>query len=103
MTDFTEETRIVCAQSRSFSAEIEGSKGDLYPVTFNEANPGEYQCNWHCTCLGFQHRKACRHVEQAKGLKCDAGEDAYAGGSGLGDVDQCPKCGGPVTIIKILT
>lgn len=100
MPDFTIETRKVCAQNIRFETAIPGSKGDNYKVTFGPENPGDYGANWHCECAGFSYRARCRHVEVAKGQKCDAGWEAYAGGDGI-EGDACPKCGGPVEIIKI--
>jgi hypothetical protein len=101
MTDFTTETRKVCSQNVRFHTKVPASKGGgEYHVSFGVENPGEYQSNWHCTCPGFQYRRDCKHVEQAKARKCDAGWDAYAGGPGI-EGDKCPKCGSPVEIIKI--
>jgi hypothetical protein len=100
MTDLTYETRRVCAQNVSYDETVTGSKGDTYHVSFGTENPGDYAANWHCTCAGFSYRAKCRHVEEAKGRKCDAGWQAYAGDPGL-DGETCPKCGGPTVVIQV--
>lgn len=101
MPDLTTETRTICAQNTRYRLTVDGSKGDKHEVTFGPENPGDYQSNWHCTCQGFLYRSKCKHVEMGKARKCDAGWDAHAGGAGLGPVTSCPRCGGPVTVIKV--
>jgi len=42
------------------SYQVKGSKGNLYTVT----RTGKI---WSCTCTGFQFRKDCKHIREAKG------------------------------------
>ena len=44
----------------SASYQVKGSKGNLYTVT----RTGKI---WSCTCTGFQFRRDCKHVREAKG------------------------------------
>lgn len=41
---------------------IDGSKGNKYNVT----RKGDI---WRCECVGFQMRRHCRHIDEAKGKK----------------------------------
>lgn len=38
---------------------IKGSTGAVYTVT-------KIGSNWECTCTGFQFRRACKHITEAK-------------------------------------
>ena len=41
------------------SIKVAGSKGNVYTVT----KVGD---QWSCTCTGFQYRKACKHLDEAR-------------------------------------
>lgn len=102
MPDLTIETRTVCKSNVFWQTQVEGSRGDIYTVFWGLNGPGaQYQYGWHCDCASWKYRQSCRHVTAAELERCKAGEDAFAGGPGLGDVDKCPACGGPVEYIKV--
>lgn len=104
MPDLTTETRRLCKGNVFWQKRVEGSQGDTYTVLWGPAGPdAPFAYGWHCDCKGFQFRQQCKHVAQAEAERCTAGEDAFVGGPGLGDVDKCPMCGGDTEIIKIAT
>ena len=44
------------------AVEVKGSKGEMYTVT-------KFGNKYSCTCVGFQFRKKCKHIELAFGKK----------------------------------
>lgn len=56
------------------------------------------QYDYSCDCKGFQFRKQCKHIEEAKKIHCkwhqymDGGEPLKRG-----KTRKCPRCKGPVT------
>lgn len=63
----------------------------------------DYQTGWHCGCAGFRYRRTCRHVEEAKKLRCCRGEGAMWGSSEpeWPDDGKCPDCGGETSGLRI--
>ena len=78
----------VCCQTRHWQIQL-GSQPYLidYTAAFG----------YNCECMGFTHRRKCKHVEEAKTLRCHWGEANE--GVGLTDL-VCPKCGSPTVDIK---
>lgn len=105
MPDLTYHPARWCAGNEVFEKTVEGSVG-TYEVTFNRFNPGEYSCNWACTCPGFKFRGTCKHVKEAESEKCDYGWGASCGSPepdevwGEGPEYTCPECGGPTSVME---
>lgn len=96
------EYRTVCASNLGCEIEVVGSKGDVYVLRWGKDPQGFTQMAWICTCKGYQHRYTCRHQGEAQAKACFAGREAYNGDQGLDRAaTECPKCGGPVTSIKV--
>lgn len=89
-----------CVGNEQATVTVVGSRGDTHTLNYSSHNPGPYQCNWSCTCKGFEHRGKCRHIDQAEKNRCDYGWEAAAGSPmpddvWVGDDKCCPKCGEP--------
>ena len=97
MSDLTLESARWCQTNEFYGDVVRG-----YVVTYGASNPGPHQCNWHCTCKGFQFRKTCKHIEEAKADRCGYGWEAAAG-SPIEMGMTCPKCGGPTSTVRYAT
>ena len=102
MPDLTIEYIPTCKQNTFFTTKIQGSKNHTYTVTYCESQ-GLYSHNWFCTCPHntFRHQE-CKHIKQAKTIKCNWGIEAFNGTWTTPNHDNtCPKCGGPTEVIKV--
>jgi hypothetical protein len=52
--------RPVIEDTKKLTWEVQGSKGNIYKVTFEEGT------RWSCTCPGFNWRRTCKHIEAKK-------------------------------------
>lgn len=85
--------------------EITGSKGDKYTVSFTGS-----ESQAHCTCLGFKHRRECRHLKQVWDEACLYNPQWHDGKDHptLRPVsytydrfsDNTCRCGGPMVYVK---
>ena len=99
MPDLTIEHVCTCPSNLHWHTKIKD-----YDVTYGDLHvPGDYQMGWTCTCPHFKFRKQeCKHIAEAKLLRCGWGEDAFCGGRPEPTKDgKCPDCGEPVEVIKI--
>ena len=104
MPDLTIEHIRTCKQNTFFSTKIAGSKGKVYEVQFCETPQGPYQYGWYCTCPDFVYRKNdnCKHIQQAKTMKCSWNWGAWMGNHADANPDgTCPECGGETTVIRV--
>lgn len=51
--------KMVHTKTETKTYEIAGSKGAVYKVVDNAGQ-------WSCQCVGFAHRKFCKHIEEAQ-------------------------------------
>lgn len=97
MPDLTRHATQTCATNTNWVAEVEGSKGDTYTVSYGFCERGPYQFDYTCTCPGFKYRKACKHIESVREDRC-----AWNGTLEVVEhVDECPDCGGPVMSLEV--
>jgi len=104
MPDLMIEYIRTCKKNTFFTTKIAGSNGKSYEVTYCETPNGPYQYGWHCTCADFVFRKNtdCKHIKQAKELKCNWNCDAWMGNRSEANPDNtCPECGGETIVIKV--
>jgi hypothetical protein len=94
MSDLTIETRWACESIQGWITVITGSKGDKYRVAYNY----DPDYTWMCSCLGFQHRSQCKHIEQAKKQFCGWDQEIDPGKPIDG---KCPKCQGPIFSYRV--
>lgn len=98
MTDFHLLDARVCASVFAWSGQV-----GTHTVRW-EAAPRDhpYAMRYACDCKGFQFRRACKHVEAARALRCAWGEDALVGSPSTPNPDgTCPKCGGPTVPVRV--
>lgn len=73
-----------------------------YTVTYGESATGPYSYDWSCNCPSFKYRHRCRHIEEAKQLRCTWGAEAFCGSRPIPNPDgSCPQCGGPTRPIRV--
>lgn len=87
MPDLTIEIMQQCAQLGRTSVSVTGSKGATYTVTPDS-----------CTCLGFQYRHYCKHIELAVQQRC-SWHELY--GDAIEQDGICPDCGGPTEYVRV--
>lgn len=92
-----------CSQNDNYSQKYRGSGTNIYTVTYNEMNSGEFAANYRCTCKGYQYKGKCKHIDLAKQHRCQYGHDAIMGSpvAALQDMDKCPLCGSDTSVIKV--
>jgi hypothetical protein len=88
-----------CQSFDTFEAKVPSSTGGVYIVTFGPVPFGPTQRDWQCECKGFKFRKSCRHVKEARKLRC--GWSQFQDGGDVvrtkkGGDPQCPDCRGEV-------
>lgn len=104
MSDLTTEHFRTCAHNLFFETKITGSSGKVYIVTYCETPSGPYQYGWFCECSDFTYRKNdnCKHIQQAKKLKCSWGWEAFMGTQlKTAEDNKCPECGGDTRVIRV--
>lgn len=98
--DLTEAVAPVCETVVDFHYKAKSSDGSAeYRVTFGPTPYGRYQNDWECECKGFQTRKTCRHVEEAKAHRC--GWNRHLEPYSMPEDRKCPDCGGGLKFIKV--
>ena len=90
MSDLTIEHYYCCDSAKRWSIQI-GNYNIAYGPTIN----GQYEYDYSCECKGFQFRKKCKHIEEAKRWHCNW-QQMYEGGK-VKD-NHCPKCGNEVFV-----
>ena len=111
----------MCTSNEHFEAEVTGSKGSVYRVTFGqltweEKNKQGYECGWRCSCKAFQFRGICKHITKVRPFRCGYHEQWGTGKSApAADPDvkvltppdasesplgTCPCCGGAVVAVR---
>ena len=91
VSDLTLETMVMCAS-------IDGPKS---------INVGQYRVDGlfcerrtpTCTCLGFKHRRKCRHVSEAERSVCSWHQQWSNEPQTMPNI--CPCCGGPTVPIRV--
>ncbi len=104
MPELTIEHIRTCKQNLYYSVVIEGSKGNKYDVIYGESVNGPYQYNWQCSCADYlyRHNNNCKHIQQAKRMKCEWNVEAFMGCHAEANIDNtCPKCGGETSVIRV--
>ena len=104
MPDLTIETFWTCCSNQHWEWEVEGSNGNVYIVSFSEFNKGHFKYDFACTCADYEYRPhhLCKHIKEAMKYHC-AWDQFVEGGEPLETEDHqfaCPKCGGPLTVVK---
>ena len=100
MTDLTTQVHRWCEENVRYTQKFRGNSGNIYVVTCNEMNPGDYAINWHCTCKGWQYHGKCRHQSIALSRRCHYGNGAAIGSpTKMGDI--CPQCTGPTVPVEV--
>ena len=104
MHDLTLMTASVCDSNREWQTTVQGSKGAVYTVRFGrlfgrDAERSRVQCDYTCTCPGFQHHGHCKHIEVAKPGHC--GWNAAFDPGLTPEGDGCPDCGGPLYHVPV--
>jgi len=98
LPDLTIENRTVCETCTSFATRVPGSKGEVHIVAYGWSPTSECQYDWTCSCPAFKfRRKPCKHIEIAKPQRCGWNADF----SSMEGHQECPKCGGPVEVLRI--
>lgn len=108
MADYVVENHRYCRSVDDAHYHVEGSKGDIYEITFarhRRANNQEIH-GWECTCPDFKIRRAkknqkCKHIRQIEETKHCGWFSFIDGGSALGPFQDCPRCGGPTRPVEI--
>jgi hypothetical protein len=93
----------VCLANVAWVAQVEGSSGNLYFVTWGATARGESVYGWTCTCLGFTKTVPgtvfCKHIKSMEAKRCAwTGEKPERAPSGD---PLCPKCGGPAVLLPV--
>ena len=103
MPDLTIEHIRTCKKNLFFETKVQGSKGNVYTVTYCESPGGPYQYGWFCTCPhNTYRRKECKHIKQVKATKCSWNWEAWMGNHAEANPDgTCPECGGETTAIRV--
>lgn len=98
--DMTEAVAPVCESVVNFTTRVKSSDGSAeYRVVFGPTPYGRYQNDWECECKGFQTRKTCRHVAEAKAQRC--GWNKHLEPYSMPEGCVCPDCGGGLKFIKV--
>lgn len=84
MSDLTYEYYWICESAQNWSTKV----GD-YVVSYGFSHSGLYDYDYECTCKGFQFRKKCKHIEEAKKLHCNWNQ--FVDGGSPAD-SMCPRC-----------
>ena len=78
-------------------ARVESSDGThVYRVEFGPTPLAATQRGWTCTCVGFEFRGSCQHIEEVKPRRCgwsqfmDGGEPVHYASP---PAAHCPECG----------
>jgi hypothetical protein len=89
-----------CSTNEHFEVQVEGSHGNTYNVLYGKTPNGQYVYGWSCTCKGYQYHGHCKHIEEAKKLRCAFGEGAVVGSpEEMGD--KCPNCGSSTSVVRV--
>jgi len=67
------ETYWTCASNRYWECEIEGSRGNVYIVTFSNYHKNKpIDCDFACTCPDYEFREhhLCKHIRKAMRYHC---------------------------------
>lgn len=100
MPDFTEAVAPVCASVRDFSYRAKSSDGKReYRVSYGPTPYGRYQHDWECECQGFQSRKTCRHIDEAKQHRC--GWNKHLESYSMPEDRKCPDCRGELAFVRV--
>ncbi len=91
-----------CASNAHYEHETGG-----HTVTFGPSTPGAmYSVEYQCTCgdqsfVGSES-ESCEHIQAAARARCGYGWEASHGApADLEGEDECPKCGGPLSVVTI--
>lgn len=90
-----------CVSAEYCCKEVVGSQGDKYTVEFSSTPNGSSQYDWSCTCLGYQYRGKCKHIEAVKKDKDYCGWMQFKHGSEPIEINgekRCPICKGEVVL-----
>ena len=91
-----------CSTNEYFRIEVNGSKGDVYTVTYSETPSGPYAYGWSCTCMHYRTRRVeCKHIRTAKSLRCGYGFGAVAGDPVEISGNTCPQCGSDLSVVSV--
>lgn len=100
MRDFTTEVAPICESVQDFSMKVRSSDGKTeYRVTFGPTPYGPYQHDWECSCTGFQTRKTCKHIAEAKRARCGWNKELEPRAMPVSRC--CPDCGGGLKFVKV--
>ncbi len=99
MPELTRHMTWTCASNTNWVAEVQGSKGDTYTVRYEFRERGPHQFDYTCTCPAFKFGKgkACKHIDNVRDQRCAWNGDL----SIVEQVDKCPDCDGPVSILEV--
>jgi len=98
MSDVSIHTAESCEQNEYFTTKFRSeTTGETYQVRYD----AQLKHPWECDCPGFKYRKRCKHVTEAKQVRCTWGVEAAVGYPSTPKIPGvCPDCSGPTTVIK---
>lgn len=102
MTDVTRHWTKTCATNHYWTRDVQSDSGNNYTVRYEETPKGPYQFDYTCTCRAFKYGekgKHCKHIDSVSAERCAWNVNMDL----VGDVDECPQCGGPLESHEIAT
>lgn len=107
MPDLTYENYFHCSSAENFSTKINGSKGNIYVVRWDNSSHKRrslVQYDYSCTCKDYEFRnKYCKHILGVIENKLHCNWNQFIDGHKpirKDDKFYCPKCGAEAIAVR---